>query len=34
MAVAITFVWGIMVLVAELKSRAVPKVKAQPARGA
>jgi len=35
MAAAITVIWGIMILVVELKSRAVPKVKASPAaRGA
>jgi hypothetical protein len=34
MAVTITAVWGIMVLVAEVKSRAASKAKAQPAGGA
>jgi len=34
MAVTITAIWGIMVLVAEVKSKAASKVKAQPAGGA
>jgi hypothetical protein len=33
MAAAITVVWGIMILVAELKTRALPKTKAQPVSG-
>jgi hypothetical protein len=33
MAVTITVIWGIMVLVAEVKSRAATKAKAQPVRG-
>lgn len=33
MAAVITVIWGIMILVVELKSRAVPKVKASPAAG-
>jgi hypothetical protein len=34
MALAVTAVWGIMILVAELKAKAaMPKVKASPARG-
>lgn len=34
MAVTVTAIWGIMVLVAEVKSKAASKVKAQPAGGA
>jgi polyferredoxin len=33
MAAAITVIWGIMILVVELRSRAAPKVKASPAAG-
>jgi hypothetical protein len=34
MAVTVTVIWGIMVLVAELKSRSAPAAKAEPAGGA
>jgi hypothetical protein len=33
MAATITVIWGIMILVAELKTKAVPAVKASPASG-
>ena len=33
MAVTVTVVWGIMVLVAELKTRAIPEARVKPARG-
>jgi hypothetical protein len=33
MAITVTAVWGIMILVAELKTRAAPKVKTSPAAG-
>jgi hypothetical protein len=33
MAITVTAIWGIMILVAELKAKAVPKVKESPAGG-
>jgi hypothetical protein len=33
MAIAITVVWGIMILIAELKAKATPEVKVRPASG-
>jgi hypothetical protein len=33
MAITVTAIWGIMILVVELRSRAAPKVKVSPARG-
>jgi hypothetical protein len=33
MAIAITVVWGIMILIAELKAKATPEVKVSPASG-
>jgi hypothetical protein len=33
MAIAVTVVWGIMMLIAELKAKAMPKVKTAPAGG-
>ena len=33
MAITITVVWGIMILIAELKTKAMPEVKVKPASG-